>query len=379
MTLDFIIYKYFPFGGQQRDFFRIAEQCVERGHTIRVYTLSWEGPKIEGMELTLVPVNAFSRHKLYERFNNWVQAELARKSAQNIIGFNKIPGLKIYYAADPCFEEKAVNQRAFYYKLSARYKHFSAFETAVFNEDSNTEVLLLSPQQKRDFIKHYPRCGRRLHLVPPGITDDRKFPENAEQIRTEFRKDFSFDDNKLVILQVGSGFRIKGVDRSLRAIAALPEFIRSRVEYILVGKDKPGKYLKLAKKLGITEQVTIFRGRDDVPRFLLGSDLLLHPAYSESAGYVLLEATIAGLPVLTTASCGYAFHIEEAESGEVCVEPYKQSDLNSRLQSMLKGLSDSKWSANGVRYGKEKDLYSLPSKAVDYIEKFCSQTAGTSQ
>lgn len=33
MTLAFILYKYFPFGGLQRDFMRIALECQRRGTT----------------------------------------------------------------------------------------------------------------------------------------------------------------------------------------------------------------------------------------------------------------------------------------------------------------------------------------------------------
>ena len=36
MQLAFILYKYFPFGGLQRDFMRIALECQRRGHAIRV-------------------------------------------------------------------------------------------------------------------------------------------------------------------------------------------------------------------------------------------------------------------------------------------------------------------------------------------------------
>ena len=43
MQLVFCFYKYFPFGGLQRDFMRIALACQKRGHAIRVYTLEWTG------------------------------------------------------------------------------------------------------------------------------------------------------------------------------------------------------------------------------------------------------------------------------------------------------------------------------------------------
>ncbi|STI71723.1 UDP-glucose:(heptosyl) LPS alpha-1,3-glucosyltransferase [Escherichia coli] len=38
MIVAFCLYKYFPFGGLQRDFMRIAQTVAARGHHVRVYT-----------------------------------------------------------------------------------------------------------------------------------------------------------------------------------------------------------------------------------------------------------------------------------------------------------------------------------------------------
>ena len=97
---------------------------------------------------------------------------------------------------------------------------------------------------------------------------------------------------------------------------------------------------------------------------------MIHPAYQESAGHVLLESTVSGLPVLTTYTCGYAYHIEKAESGLVCSEPFDQSELNQKLSVMLEEINSGAWSENGVVYGRENDLYSLHDRATDLIEKF---------
>ena len=102
------------------------------------------------------------------------------------------------------------------------------------------------------------------------------------------------------------------------------EELRATLRYLLVGSGKPAAYLKLAKKLGIAAQVSIVGGRDDVPELLAAADLMLHPAYRESAGYTLLEAVVAGLPVLATETCGYAYHIQQANAGVVCPEPFSQ-------------------------------------------------------
>lgn len=369
MKLTFLIYTYFPYGGQQRDFLRIVTECLGRGHSVTVYTRRWQGEVPDGLQVHLVPVKALTRLGVYRRFTAWVAEALASEPADLVVGFNKMPLLDVYYAADPCFAAKAASQRAFYYRFTSRYRHFMAYESAVFGSDARTHALLLSPQQRKDFARHYPGCESRLHDLPPGIALDRKVLERDDRVRTQLRAEFGVDENTLLLLQVGSGFRVKGVDRSLRAIAALPAPLRQRCRYLLIGQDRPRLYLKLARQLGIAQQVTVLPGRDDIPRFYAGADLLLHPAYLESAGYVLLEAAIAGLPVLTTASCGYAFHITQAQAGEVCVEPFSQTELNQRLAAMLLALPTATWSEKGLAYGRNEALYSLPQVATDLIEQ----------
>lgn len=373
MKLSFLIYSYFPYGGQQRDFLRIVNECLSRGHEIDIYTLRWQGEVPNKVNLILVPVKAMSRTRLYRRFTDWVKQALAEQPVNLVIGFNKMPLLDIYFAADPCFAEKAVTQRGSYYRFTPRYKHFLNYEASIFGTDSATDVLVLSPQQRNAFLKYYPDCGERLHEVPPGIDRDRKFLDRDAASRTELRQEFGIKEDEILILQIGSGFKIKGVDRSLEAIAALPSSLAESCHFMLIGQDKPARYNRLARKLGVDHRFSVLPGRDDIPRFLSAADLLLHPAYVESAGYVLLEATIAGLPVLTTANCGYSFHIEQAQSGEVCGNPFRQEELNSRLSSMLERLDSATWSQNGQAYGREKELYSLPEVATDLIEQFGSQ------
>ena len=370
MKLSFLIYSYFPYGGQQRDFLRIANECIQRGHEVDVYAIRWQGDIPEKLNLIKVPVKGRTRVQLYKRYTAWVENALKDTAHSAVVGFNKMPLLDIYFAADPCFVEKADNQRRFYYKFSSRYRHFRGYEDAVFGQNSSTQTLILSLQQRESFEEHYPGCGNRLHELPPGISLDRKVDQRDQAEREKFRTEFRVGDDELLLLQVGSGFKIKGVDRSLQAIASLPEQLRNRTKFMLVGQDKSAGVDSLAKRLGLAEQLIIFPGRDDIPRFFAGADLLIHPAYVESAGYVLLEATIAGLPVLTTATCGYSFHIEQAQSGRVCSNPFQQSELNQNLAMMLELLGYESWSANGLDYGKQADLFSMPQAAADLIERF---------
>ena len=73
--------------------------------------------------------------------------------------------------------------------------------------------------------------------------------------------------------------------------------MRARTRLVAIGRDKPGEYQRLARRLGVAERFTILPGRDDIPRFLQGADLLLHPARYENTGAVLIEAVVIVLAV----------------------------------------------------------------------------------
>ena len=372
MQIAFCLYKYFPFGGLQRDFLRIALACQTRGHAVRVYTLEWRGEVPEGFEVLQVPVSALSNHVRYAKFSRWVDDHLAGHPVERVVGFNKMPGLDVYFAADPCYEDKARTLRGRWYRMSARYRHFAANERAVFGVHSRTEILLLSPVQKPLFQRHYGTPDERFHLLPPGIARDRRAPADAPAIRAEFRSEFGLAANDLLLLQLGSGFKTKGLDRSLRALAALPPALRERCRLFAIGDDDPKSFRVQARALALADRVGILPGRGDIPRFLLGADLLLHPAYSENTGTVLLEAVVAGLPVLTTAVCGYAHYIGEADAGLVVPEPFLQANLDQALTQMLDDeQARLRWQANGLAYAERADIYGNAERAADVIVGGC--------
>ncbi len=125
------------------------------------------------------------------------------------------------------------------------------------------------------------------------------------------------------------------MDRSLKALAALPADLKKRTRLFVIGQDDPKLFQMQSATLGLGDNVTFLKGRSDIPRFLLGADLLIHPAYNENTGTVLLEALVAGLPVLVSAVCGYAHYIAEADAGLVLDEPFDQAQLTQYLTGML--------------------------------------------
>lgn len=366
MIVAFCLFKYFPFGGLQRDFIRVARTVASRGHQVRVYAQSWEGECPSEFELILLPVKSRTNHGRNAEYYAQVQAHLKKHPVSRVVGFNKMPGLDVYYAADVCYAEKVAQGKGFFYRLTSRYKHFAAFERATFEKGAKTQLLMLTDRQIADFQKHYHTESERFHILPPGIYPDRKYDQQIPDSRRIYREKNAIAQDAFFILQVGSDFSRKGVDRTIDAVAALPVEQRAKAVLLVVGQDKPGRFAAQAAKRGIGAQVHFFKGRNDVAELMAAADVLMHPAYQEAAGIVLLEALTAGLPVITTAVCGYAPHITRSGGGIVVPEPFNQQTLNAALASCTPSRL-TEWATLARSYADHEDLYSLPEKAADII------------
>jgi UDP-glucose:(heptosyl)LPS alpha-1,3-glucosyltransferase len=373
LKFAFCIFKYYPYGGLERDFLRIAKACQQRGHQIFIYTLKWDGEIPNGFNIRYIKTNSLSNHQKAVKFSQALPALLNQDNPDVIIGFNRIPHLDIYFAGDSCYQAQAQKKHGWWYKFLPRYRTYAALEKAVFGTLSNTEILLLTPQAQHDFIHYYQTQNKRFHVMPPGVAADRILPENAMQLREELRREYNITAEQLLILMIGSDFKRKGVDRALHAVASLPQPLQNNVKLMVIGKGNAKSYLQLARQLNIQNNVLFMGGRQDTMRFLVSADLLLHPAYQETAGMVLLEALVARLPVLATANCGYAPYIEKSQAGMLISQPFLQQELNNKLQQMLQHQNLQIYQSNANDYIKHNDLYSLTNKVVDFIETIAKQ------
>ena len=368
MKFAFTLIKYFPFGGLQRDFLRIAEACLSRGHRVDVFTPFWQGAVPSGLNVEVLTLRAFSNHRRRAALAREVQRRSRGGGYDAVVGFSKMPGLDVYYAADSCFAER-VEQKPFWYAYTGRCRAYLALERAVFTPAAGTRVLLLTEKDRSIYQHYYRTPSDRFHVLPPGIARDRLAPSNADAIRRELRAELNIAAESHIILMVGSGFRTKGTDRAMKALAALPEDLRRKAVMVIIGRDNFRPFARLARRLRIDQQIFFFPGRDDIPRFLFSADLLMHPAYRENTGTVLIEAMAARLPVLATDVCGYADHIARADAGRLIASPFSQTRLNEELAAMLTSSHRARWAENGWRYVMENDVFSMPEKAVDIIEE----------
>ncbi len=54
MKLAFLVNNFYAYGGMDKKFLRIIYACVEQGFAVHVFTMSWQGARPEGVEVTIV-------------------------------------------------------------------------------------------------------------------------------------------------------------------------------------------------------------------------------------------------------------------------------------------------------------------------------------
>lgn len=367
MKIALTIRRYFPHGGVQRDLFAIAQACADSGHDVRIFTESWEGEGPSACDVECLPVLGRSKALRAHRFALAAASRVEAWQADLVLGFDLMPGLDLYFAAEPCFLEKIHGERNPFYRMTPSYRHRSRLEAAVFEPQSPTRILLPDPRQAPVFRRWYDTPAERFVHLPPGVAEDRRAGGDALELRERGRAALEIDADTRLLLLLGSNLKRKGCDRALRAIAALPSNLRGRVRLLVVGGEEVEPMRRLAERLELAADVMFAGPRDDVPLLLQAADLLLHPARTAKAGAVLLEALVAGLPVLTTATCGYALQVDAAGAGVVLREPFQQAAFDLALARMLDD-SLMAYRRRGLAYAARNDLHGQRRRVLAEID-----------
>lgn len=151
-----------------------------------------------------------------------------------------------------------------------------------------------SQLMRRDLEARFDIDNSMIRVIYP-MVDTHKFSPVGPEERVQIRRELGFADGEFVVGLVTSGnFSKRGVDSFIEAIELIPAESRTRMRFILVGKDRPPKGI-LLQHLEI---------RDDVENYYRALDLFVLPARIEEFGLVVAEAMACGTPILVSQKVG---------------------------------------------------------------------------
>ena len=357
-----VLYKFFPYGGLQKDFLAISAELLSRGHAIKVFTRSWEGTIPDGLDVIQIGEIGLSNHKKNSNFVLKVFDEINKYSPEIIFGFNKMPGLDLYFAADTCFAKHSQNKNVLQ-KYTKRFKQSLDYEKHVFSEESQCQILLLNNNQLDDFEIAYSTPSDRMTIIPPGI-DGNWNKEKGHDLQELFdipRKD-------KIILFVGSDFSRKGLDRAILGLKHL-QMANIDSSLLVIGDDSKKTFLASIQDHSLERKIFFLGPRDDVASFMKSADLLVHPAREEAAGNIIIEAMVSGLPSLVSKEVGFSDEVKKFKAGVVLNDSFSQDEFNQLLEEIIEDENLSSIKSNITSLKNDDYFFSRSRFIADFIEE----------
>ncbi len=157
-------------------------------------------------------------------------------------------------------------------------------------------VVTFFREQGAALVEHESLPQHKLVLIPNGLTLSQTAPDRAAA-----RAQLGLQGDEFAIMTVGRMEYQKNHVLALRSFAVLPKCERKQSVLFFAGAGEEETVLRgLAVALDIDKQVRFLGYRNDVASLLPGVDLLLMTSWFEGMPLALLEAMIAGVPILST-------------------------------------------------------------------------------
>ncbi|PMG05812.1 glycosyl transferase [Vibrio breoganii] len=129
--------------------------------------------------------------------------------------------------------------------------------------------------------------------------------ESVKKIRSSY-------NNKALVIQAANMYEHKGFDVSIRA-AEIIEKSHPEVQFVFLGDGRMRQ--ELEKQASELSNVHFAGKQTNMGDWFAAADLMIHPAYTEGLGSVILEALNTGLPVIATRAGGIPDIIESGVNG----------------------------------------------------------------
>jgi UDP-glucose:(heptosyl)LPS alpha-1,3-glucosyltransferase len=333
MRVALVLHRDFPTGGLQRDARAVASLLAARGHEAILVARDGEGEPPAGVARRLVPVPPGTNHGRDLAFARAYRATVA--DCDLVIGFDKLPGLDLYYAADVSYRAT----RGAWVRALPRGRARRALEAACVGPDSATRILALTAAQRDVYAAAWGTPAERFTLLPPIRDPLYRPPADWQAARAAARAGLGLSPDEPVALFIGRDAHLKGFDRVIAAMAAQGP----RAPRLLAVGDGTEGFRAEAERRGLAGRILWQGGPSDVRHCFLAADLLLHPARRDNTAKVAAEALGYGLAVIISGTCGYAPLVSDSGAGLVLDEPFAQPDLDAALAHALRPGRLARW------------------------------------
>jgi UDP-glucose:(heptosyl)LPS alpha-1,3-glucosyltransferase len=335
MRVALVVERFEPAGGGiEHAVWQIADGLARAGDEVHV--IARRGVESPRATLHRVSVPSFWQPLRVIRFSQRAGAE-ARREANGfeiVHAFSRTVQQDIFHAGGGShahyMKRTYGRMGAALRRVSPRHATLLELERRIF-ADSQQTVQCVSEMVRREIAQRFGVSDGRMTVIPYGVDLERFQPSDPGQRGSDgeaLRQELSAGDATVWLL-AGSGWRRKGLDTALRALALSRD---RRAHLWVAGSDATAPWQRLASKLGIESRVRFLGARGDIERVYRAADALMLPTRYDAFGLVCLEASACGLPVVTSGAAGAAELI--AKAGSIIGDPEDALGLADAMERL---------------------------------------------
>lgn len=294
----------------------------------------------------IVPTLRQDRINLYHGLSNEIPMGLEKSGISSIVTIHDLIFLRYPDLYKP------IDRSIYTYK----------FRQACLRSD---KIVAISQQTKRDIRDFFGIPESKIEVVYQGC--DPIFGENSTRSELiSVKEKYGIKDP--YILYVGS---IEARKNLLLLIKALKD-LKENISVVAIGKQTPYMVTidNYIRENNLHNRVKILNGIPfhELPAFYSMAALFVYPSFFEGFGIPILEAQLAGIPVIAaTGSC-----LEEVGGpGSLYTDPKNEHELRSLIESVLK---EPKLAETMRKEGKEYAKNFAPQKLADDMMRIYRQT-----
>ncbi len=376
MRIALVRQRYNPYGGAERIVAAALPALERAGVDVTLIARQWEGWGAR----QVLKVSPFYLGRLWR---DWSFARAARKAWRRrgfdlVQSHERIPGCDVYRAGDGVHarwleirrEEGSPAERLGIW-VNPYHRYVCAAEKAMFEHPRLRAVICISRMVREEVRARFRIAPEKLHVIYNGVDLARFSPKARAALRAEARAALGVQPRDTVFLFVGSGFRRKGVDTAIRALAQAGE---KGLRLVVAGRDRESaRFEALARERGVAERVRFLGGSEDVRPLYAGADCFMLPTRYDPFGTTALEALAMGLPAIVSARAGAAELVRPGENGWLC-EAGDSGGLARRMLEADRALRDEPRLAQAARATAER--FGIDDMARQLAELYAALVEG---
>jgi len=290
-------------GGVEGVAWTVAHGLARAGDEVHV--LARRGTASPEVALHPLPVPASWQPLRVLAFSRAAGARAAALACDVVHSFSRTRHQDVYRAGGGShadyLERRHGRAGALLRRVSPRHAVLLGIERRVF-ADRRQIVQCNSAMVESEIARRYGVARERLVVIHNGVDLERFHPRRRQGEGARLREDLAAGGRPVWLL-AGSGWRRKGLDTALRAVAAGgPDDALLWV----AGRDAPGPWQARAADLGLGARVRFLGLRRDMQAVYAAADALLLPTRYDAFANACLEAAASGLPLVTSAANGAA-------------------------------------------------------------------------